>query len=159
MRWLIFLLVLSFFESKAQGVIDCSTIEADAFMLDGDTLVHRNINGVFERIPLRDLIEAYSHCTDRHSNVSANYTITDDQVLLVNAVADTDIDLPAPSTMQGCRITIKFYDGIGNDVTITTPSGLIVGYNDIDFSTDELIIDNVGDSVTIWSDGTNWYTI
>ena len=83
--------------------------------------------------------------------VSSNYTITDtDHTVLVSGSASTNITLPSAVNNSNYVYNIK---------NITTGAVAISGAVGLIDLTDSLIINSKFESVTVQSDGSNWYII
>ena len=88
--------------------------------------------------------------------VTTSYSVlSSDNLLGVNAAAALTITLPDPSTVTaGKRYIIKDEAGNAatNNITVDTAAGLIDGQSSV-----EIIVDYT--SITIYTNGTNWYLI
>jgi len=84
---------------------------------------------------------------------SANYTVTNEDILLVNATAgNVAVTLPNANTYTNKTLIVKCTDDTGNRVNMIPVTGQL-----IDNLTQEYV--NELESTTLLSDGTNWHII
>ena len=90
-----------------------------------------------------------------YTNTTATYTVLGtDMIVGVNHAAAVTITLPNAASYEGKKITIKDEagDASNNTITVDTDGGTIDGDTSID------IVVNYT-SITVYSNGTNWFLI
>lgn len=127
-------------------------------------MYYRNSGGSLTRLPIGSSnnmlkvsggLPAWGDLTFNTATKTSNYTVTtSDTVLLADAASgNITITLPAASSSSGYRFFIKRIDNSGNTVTVQR-----AGSDTIDGATSQTL-DLQYTSITVVSNGSNWYII
>ncbi|MCA9333613.1 hypothetical protein KC963_01040 [Candidatus Saccharibacteria bacterium] len=127
-------------------------------------MYYRNSGGVLTRLPIGSSnnmlkvsggLPTWGDVTFNTATKTSNYTVTtSDTVLLADAASgNITITLPAASSSSGYRFFIKRIDNSGNTVTVQR-----AGSDTIDGATSQTL-DLQYTSITVVSNGSNWYII
>lgn len=127
-------------------------------------MYYRNSGGSLTRLPIGSSnnmlkvsggLPTWGDVTFNTATKTSNYTVTtSDTVLLADAASgNITITLPAASSSSGYRFFIKRIDNSGNTVTVQR-----AGSDTIDGATSQTL-DLQYTSITVVSNGSNWYII